>query len=67
MSIARSSPPTITMANGRCESDPMPWDIAAGSRPKGRHQRGHQDRPKPEHGALDRRVDDRNARARAAD
>ena len=23
-------PPTITMANGFWESDPMPWDMAAG-------------------------------------
>ena len=26
-------PPTMTMAKGRCESEPMPCDIAAGSRP----------------------------------
>jgi phosphohistidine swiveling domain-containing protein len=26
-------PPTITMANGRCESEPMPCEVAAGSRP----------------------------------
>ena len=26
-------PPTITMAKGRCESDPMPCDMAAGSSP----------------------------------
>ena len=39
------SPPTITIANGRCESDPMPCDVAAGTKPKRRHQHGHQDRP----------------------
>ena len=27
------SPPTITMANGFCESDPMPFEVAAGSKP----------------------------------
>ena len=26
-------PPTITIAKGRCESDPIPWDMAAGRRP----------------------------------
>ena len=26
-------PPTITIANGRCESEPMPCDVAAGTRP----------------------------------
>src|ERR1700682_168354 len=32
-SNAASRPPTITIANGRWESDPMPRDSAAGSRP----------------------------------
>jgi len=27
------NPPTITMANGRCESDPIACDVAAGSSP----------------------------------
>jgi hypothetical protein len=29
-----SVPPTMTMANGRCESEPMACDIAAGSSPR---------------------------------
>ena len=33
MSSAPSRPPTITMAKGRCESEPMPCDVAAGNRP----------------------------------
>ena len=35
MLISRSaiSPPTITMAKGRCESDPIAWDMAAGNNP----------------------------------
>ncbi len=36
MTLTRSStisPPTITIAKGRCESEPMSCDIAAGSRP----------------------------------
>ncbi len=32
-SVAGSKPPTITIANGRCVSDPMLCDSAAGSRP----------------------------------
>ena len=32
MSRAPRSPPTITMAKGRWESEPMPWEVAAGSR-----------------------------------
>src|SRR5580693_10349457 len=34
MNSSTISPPTITMANGRCESEPMSWDIAAGKSPK---------------------------------
>ncbi len=34
MNSAPMSPPTMTMANGRCESEPMPCDVAAGSRPR---------------------------------
>ena len=58
MLISRSaiSPPTITIANGRCESEPMPRESAAGSRPKRRHQHRHHDRPKPQHRAFDRRI-----------
>ena len=41
------------MAKGRCESEPMAWDSAAGSRPKRRHQHGHHDGPQPAHGAFD--------------
>jgi hypothetical protein len=33
-SRAPMRPPTITMAKGRCESEPMPRDSAAGSKPK---------------------------------
>ena len=33
-SSREASPPTITMANGFCESLPIPVDMAAGSRPK---------------------------------
>ena len=36
MLITRSaiSPPTITIANGRCESEPIAWDKAAGNNPE---------------------------------
>ena len=33
MSRSAINPPTMTMAKGRCESEPMAWDMAAGSRP----------------------------------
>ena len=49
---AAISPPTITIANGRCESEPMPCDVAAGSKPKRRHQHGHHDRAEPQHRAF---------------
>src|ERR1700686_314801 len=26
-------PPTMTMAKGRCESEPIPWEVAAGTNP----------------------------------
>jgi hypothetical protein len=31
--IAPTSPPTITIANGRCESEPIPCESAAGNSP----------------------------------
>src|ERR1035441_8110632 len=34
MTSAPIRPPTMTMAKGRCESEPMPCDKAAGSRPR---------------------------------
>src|ERR1700733_16025862 len=34
MSSPATSPPTMTMAKGRWESDPMPWESAAGRRPR---------------------------------
>ena len=34
MNSAASNPPTITMANGRCESEPMPRESAAGNKPR---------------------------------
>ena len=33
MTSAAISPPTMTMAKGRWESEPMPCEVAAGSRP----------------------------------
>ena len=32
--VAVMIPPTITTAKGRCVSDPMPWDTAAGRSPR---------------------------------
>ena len=34
-------PPTMTMAKGRCESDPMPCDRAAGRSPERRNKHRH--------------------------
>src|SRR5579863_408215 len=34
MTRLASRPPTMTMANGRWESEPMAWERAAGSRPR---------------------------------
>ena len=33
MTMATMSPPTMTMAKGRCESEPMACESAAGSNP----------------------------------
>ena len=33
ISSAAISPPTITIAKGRCESEPIPCEVAAGSNP----------------------------------
>ncbi len=46
-------PPTMTMAKGRCESDPMPCDIAAGSSPKCGDQHGHHDGTQAQNGSFD--------------
>ena len=58
-------PPTITMANGRCESEPMPWDMAAGKQAQRGHQHGHHDRPQPSYSPFDGGILDGIARARA--
>src|SRR5437588_532503 len=34
ISRAARRPPTITMAKGRCESEPMPRETAAGNKPR---------------------------------
>ncbi len=39
-------PPTITMANGRSESEPMPAGKRCGKQPQRSHQRGYHDRTK---------------------
>ena len=44
---AATRPPTITIANGRCESEPMPLEIAAGQQADARDQHRHHDRPQP--------------------
>ena len=49
-----SNPPTITIANGFCESLPMPVEVAAGKQTDAGNQRGHHDRPQPEQRSLDR-------------
>ena len=68
ISNAAMRPPTITMANGRCESEPMPRDTAAGSNPSDRHQNRHHDRTKPQNRPLYRGVHDAvTARAKLVD
>jgi len=57
MTRSEISPPTITIANGRCESDPMACE-SAGATAQGCHQHRHHDRAQPEDGAFDRRVRD---------
>ena len=49
----------MTMAKGRCESDPIACDSAAGNKPERRHQHGHHDGTKPQHRALDGGIHDR--------
>ena len=61
ISRAAISPPTITMANGRCESDPMPCDVRRGQQAQHGHQHRHHDRPQPQRRAFDCGVDHRVA------
>lgn len=51
----------MTMANGRCESDPMAWGGGRGQQPEGRHQHGHHDGPQTADGALHRGFHDGHA------
>ena len=46
-SVDGNRPPMMTIANGRCVSEPMLCDSAAGRRPDRRRQRRHQHRPQP--------------------
>ncbi len=52
-----SRPPTITMANGRCESEPMACEKRSGQQAERGDQHGHHHGPKAQHGALDRGFD----------
>ena len=55
MLISRSTirPPTMTMAKGRCESEPMPCEMAARQQAQCGHQHRHHDGPQPQHRAFD--------------
>ena len=55
----------MTMAKGRCESDPMACDVAAGKQAQRGHEHRHHDRPEPADRAFDGGLDDGIARGRA--
>ena len=48
-----NSPPTTTVASGRCTSEPTPEESSRGYQPQAGHQRRHQHRPEPQLGAVD--------------
>ena len=53
------SPPTMTMAKGRCESDPMPCETRRRQQTQSRNQHRHHDGPKPQNSAFHRGFLDR--------
>ena len=58
MTRSEISPPTITMANGRCESEPIPCDSGGRQQTQRRHQHRHHDGAQPQHRAFHRGVHD---------
>ena len=56
----------MTMAKGRCESEPMACDMAAGSKSESRHQHRHHDGTQTKDGAFDGRIFDGVTAAREA-
>ena len=68
MTRSTIKPPTMTMANGRCESEPMAWDSRRRQQAQRGHQHGHHDRPQPAHRAFNRGLlDGKPARAQLVD
>ena len=51
-------PATMTMAKGRCESDPMPCEKRGGQQAQAGHQRRHHDGPQAHHRSLEGRFAD---------
>ena len=58
MMRAAIRPPTITMAKGRWESEPMPRERAAGKQAERGDEHGHHDGAQAQHGAFDRGIFD---------
>ena len=58
ISRREKSPPTITSANGRCESEPTPRRERGGEQAERRDEGGHQDRTEAEQRGLARRRGD---------
>ncbi len=58
MNSAQISPPTITMAKGRCESDPIPCDSGGRQQAERRDQHRHHDGTKPQYGSFHRGIRD---------
>ena len=48
----------MTMAKGRCESDPIPCEKAAGKQAQAGDERGHHDGPQTHHRSLEGRFGD---------
>ncbi len=61
MMRAEIRPPTMTMAKGRWESEPIARERAAGSKAEDGDQHGHHDRAQAQHGAFDGGIFDRVA------
>ena len=57
-----NNPPTMTSANGRCESEPTPVESAAGKQAERGDERGHHDRPQPQQRRRPRRLGDAQSR-----
>ena len=66
ISSRENSPPTMTSANGRCESEPMPVEKRGGQEAERGDERGHHDRPEAQERRLAGRLGDAESRRAAA-